>query len=166
MQLDIDYVINDDNWKKYINEADINIFISRIFDTIVDILEYKLNKKNIIELSITFTNDREIKEINKNYRGIDKTTNVLSFPLFEKEFLEIYKKSPYISLGDIMLSIETIENEAKEQSKTFNNHLIHLIVHSILHLFGFDHIKDIEADVMENLEIKVLEKLSIQNPYL
>lgn len=166
MQLDIDYVINDDNWKKYINEADVNIFISRIFDTVVDILGYKLNKKNTIELSITFTNDKEIKEINKNYRGVDKTTNVLSFPLFEKEFLKIYKKSPYISLGDIILSIETIENEAKEQNKTFNNHLIHLIVHSILHLFGFDHIKDIEADVMENLEIKVLEKLSIQNPYL
>ena len=166
MNLEVDYIINDDSWNNYINENDINDFISKIFNTTVGILEYKLNKRNVVELSITFTNDKEIQEINKNYRNVDKPTNVLSFPLFEKEFTKAYKTLPYISLGDIILSIETIKKESEEQNKTFNDHLTHLIVHSILHLFGFDHIEDKEADVMENLEIKILEKLSIQNPYL
>jgi probable rRNA maturation factor len=166
MRLEVDYVINDNSWNNYIDENSIDDFILKIFNTIINILEYKLNRKNTIELSITFTNDKEIQEINKNYRNVDKPTNVLSFPLFEKEFTKAYKALPYMSLGDIILSIETLKKESEEQNKTFKDHLTHLIVHSILHLFGFDHIKDEEADIMENLEIKILDKLSIQNPYL
>lgn len=165
MKVEIDYSINDNNWEKYLEEKNISNFVKNIFDNVVDVLRYNLNKKNTIELSVTFTNDKEIQDINKNYRNTDKPTNVLSFPLFEKEFLREYKSSPYISLGDIILSIETIERESMEQQKTFNEHLTHLIVHSILHLFGYDHIKDEDADVMENLEIQILKNLSIKNPY-
>ena len=165
MKLEIDYSINDENWGEYLKEEDISNFIKNIFDNVVNVLGYNLNRKNIIELSVTFTNDKEIQEINKNYRNTDKPTNVLSFPLFEKEFLREYKISPYISLGDIILSIETIERESIEQQKTFNEHLTHLIVHSMLHLFGYDHIKDEDADAMENLEIQILKNLSIKNPY-
>ena len=165
MNLDIDYTINDNRWLDILPEEKINNFIENIFNNVVKILEYKLNKKNTIELSITFTNDEEIQKINSEYRGIDKPTNVLSFPLFEKEFLKEYQKSPYIGLGDIILSIDTLQKEAKEQDKDFNEHLTHLIVHSLLHLFGYDHIKDDEAEVMENLEAKILNEMNIANPY-
>lgn len=166
MKLEIDYLIEDKSWEKYLNEDNIENYVLNIFNKVIYTLKYNLNRKNTIEISITLTNDKKIQEINKNYRNIEKPTNVLSFPLFEKEFIKEYKVLPYISLGDIILSIETIEREAIEQNKTFNNHLTHLIVHSMLHLFGFDHINSKDAEVMENLEIEILKNLSIDNPYL
>lgn len=165
MKLEIDYSINDNLWLDFIKENEIEKYISNIFHKVIEVLEYKLNKKNTIELSITFTNDEEIKEINKNYRQKDSATNVLSFPLFEKEFLNEYNKSPYVALGDVVLSLNTIEKEAKEQNKSFNDHLTHLLIHSLLHLFGYDHIKDSDAEKMEEIEVKILENINIENPY-
>lgn len=166
MNLEIDYIIENESWYKYIQEEKIDDFIKNIFIKTIEELKYNLNKKHIIEISITFSDDDKIKKINHEYRNINTATNVLSFPLFENEFLKEYNINPYISLGDIILSVETLEKEALEQNKTFNTHLVHLIVHSFLHLFGFDHLKENEAEIMENLEINILEKLNIQNPYL
>ena len=165
MKLEIDYNIEEQNWHKYLDFAKFNDFIQNIFNITIAELGYILNKKNMIELSITLTNDINIQKINCEYRGVNKPTNVLSFPLFEREFLKEYNKSKYICLGDIILSIETIINEASGQNKDFINHLTHLIVHSLLHLFGFDHIEEEDADLMEGLEIRILEKLNIKNPY-
>ena len=165
MRLEVNYNIEDNRWNEYLNFNEFDKFIENIFNATINELKYVLNKKNTIELSITLTNDKNIRKINCEYRGIDKPTNVLSFPLFENEFLKEYNKSKYISLGDIILSIETVIAEANEQNKTFIEHLIHLVVHSILHLFGYDHINDDEANIMEGLEIKILEKLNIKNPY-
>ena len=165
MKLEVNYNIEDNRWNEYLNFNEFDKFIENIFNATINELKYVLNKKNTIELSITLTNDENIRKINCEYRWIDKPTNVLSFPLFENEFLREYNKSKYISLGDIILSIETVIAEANEQNKTFIEHLTHLIVHSILHLFGYDHINDDEANIMEGLEIKILEKLNIKNPY-
>ena len=121
------------------------------------------------EINILLTDDTRIHELNKSHRGIDKPTNVLSFPSFEPH--EIFSVNigneslePMV-LGDIALSYETIQKESLAQNKTFDHHLIHLAIHGVLHLLGFDHEKDEDATVMESLEVKILSSLKIPNPY-
>lgn len=105
--------------------------------------------------------DAEVRELNKNFRGKDKPTNVLSFPA-DADMQE--PDAPYY-LGDIVFGLETVQAEAQAQKKTFEDHLKHLAIHGLLHLYGYDHIHDAEADVMETLEINILKALNISNPY-
>ncbi len=106
------------------------------------------------EITVVLADDAFVRGLNRDYRGKDKPTNVLSFP------------GDIPHLGDIVLARETIEREAKEQGKTFRDHAAHLLVHGTLHLLGYDHMKAKEAEIMEALEIKILNKLAISNPYL
>ena len=115
-----------------------------------------INKKNYV--SVLFAGDKKITELNSRFRKINLPTNVLSFP----SYVEINKQ---IFLGDIIFSAETINKEAKREKKSCNNHLIHLFIHGILHLLGYDHQTDDNAKVMESLEIKILKTLDIDNPY-
>lgn len=121
------------------------------------------------EINILLTDNAKIQGLNKQYRGIDKPTNVLSFPSFEPEEifeLKAGKEFPEpIVLGDIAFAYETIQKESSDQNKPFDHHLIHLAVHGVLHLLGFDHEKDDDAIEMESLEIKILSSLTIPNPY-
>ena len=162
----LEYTIKDKKWLDFLKQINITNYFKNIFNKTITTLEYKIPSKKIIEISITFTGDEAIKKINKEFRNCDKSTNVLSFPTYEKEFLTILKYEDYLPIGDIILSFETIERESKEQNKAFENHLTHLIIHSLLHLFGFDHIQDEDANIMENLEINILKQLNIDNPYL
>lgn len=111
------------------------------------------------ELLIRFVDPAEIQQLNKIYRHQDKTTNVLSFP--SDLPIEIDEEI----LGDVVICNEIVAKEAKMQQKTFNNHLIHMAIHGTLHLLGFDHIEGSEAEKMESLEVEILEKLQIDNPY-
>jgi probable rRNA maturation factor len=143
--------------------------------------ELNLNHYNV-EICLLFTDDDEIRILNKTYRGVDKSTNVLSFPSnavletahddgSSSYFTDLYENEEddcccnICVLGSIVLAYETIEHEAKSQQKTMEDHLHHLIVHSVLHLLGYDHESDQEAEQMESLEIKILDKLHIANPY-
>lgn len=113
------------------------------------------------ELSVVFTSDAEIRSINNRWRHIDKATNVLSFPAFAIKA----GQKPGPMLGDIILARETVEREAVEQGKPFHNHLIHLLVHGLLHLLGYDHENDEDAEIMERLERQIVHSLAIPDPY-
>ena len=121
------------------------------------------------EINILLTNNDKIQDLNKKYRGINEPTNVLSFPSFEPEEIFNLKAAKGLSepivLGDIALAYETIQEESSNQNKPFDHHLIHLTIHGVLHLLGFDHEKDEDAVEMESLEIKILSSLIIPNPY-
>ncbi|MGH1397703.1 MAG: rRNA maturation RNase YbeY [Alphaproteobacteria bacterium] len=109
------------------------------------------------ELSIVLADDAFVRDLNKRYRDKDKPTNVLSFPQDTPP--------PNNMLGDIVLAFETVEREAAEQDKGFAAHFTHLLVHGVLHLLGYDHISDDEAQEMEALEIEILDGLGVENPY-
>ena len=113
------------------------------------------------ELSLVFTGDADMQEINRQWRGIDKPTNVLSFPAMPVR--PGHKPGPM--LGDIVLARETILREAAEQEKDAGEHLTHLLVHGFLHLLGYDHIEDEDAEAMETLETAILSRLGIADPY-
>ena len=113
----------------------------------------ELETPKLGELSLAFINDAEIQTLNRDYRGKDRPTNVLSFP----------QTGPL--LGDIILARETVEREAQEKNISFEAHLTHLIIHGWLHLQGYDHETDATAQEMEAIEIAALGKLGIDNPY-
>ncbi len=124
--------------------------------------------KATVEISILFTDDANIKILNREYRNQNKTTNVLSFPdteISKSALDETAKLGESLFLGDIILARETIFTEAVDQHKSIPDHLSHMLVHSLLHLAGYDHIDDDEAEEMEALEIKILAELNISNPY-
>ena len=114
-----------------------------------------------VEVSIVFTSDEEIRAINAEWRGKDKPTNVLSFPAFPIA----PGKMPGPMLGDIVLARETVEREAAELDKSFHAHLTHLLAHGFLHLFGYDHMENDEAERMEATETRILAKLGLSDPY-
>ena len=119
------------------------------------------NEENLDKCSINLklVDNEEITELNKIYRNKNKPTNVLSFTN------EDISKSRTNELGDIAISFEFVEQESKEQNKKFNDHVIHMFIHGIYHILGFDHENDSMADAMEEKEILLLEKLQIKNPY-
>jgi probable rRNA maturation factor len=110
------------------------------------------------ELAIVLTDDSAIRQLNRLWRGIDAATNVLSFP--SKRAAD---EPPH--LGDIVLAYETIAREAGAEGKPFAHHLAHLTVHGFLHLVGYDHDKDADAEAMEQTERKILRRLNIPDPY-
>jgi len=112
-----------------------------------------------IEQLIRIVNQDEIKMLNKQYRNKDCSTNILSFPAEQYDFLD------YDCLGDLVVCADVVAKEAKEQNKNLNDHWAHLIIHGMLHLQGFDHIEENEAVTMEALEIKILETMGVSNPY-
>jgi probable rRNA maturation factor len=116
------------------------------------------------ELAIMLTDDRGIRTLNQNWRGIDKSTNVLSFPALQPTGPAGPDDAPRM-LGDIAIAYETARKEADEEAKPFDHHLSHLAVHGFLHLIGYDHENDAGADAMEGLEREILAQLGIPDPY-
>jgi len=119
-------------------------------------------------VSLLFTSDAEVHTLNREWRQRDKPTNVLSFPMLEREELEDMGagSGPPVMLGDIALAYETCAREAAEKGITLEAHAAHLIVHGLLHLAGHDHVEsDEQAEAMEALETRILAKLGIADPY-
>lgn len=121
----------------------------------------------LVEIAVRLTDDAEVQTLNRDFRGKDKPTNVLSFPQVQDDLLEGLANSDdgEILLGDIVLARETCAREAEEKAISIADHATHLIVHGTLHLVGYDHGDDASAGAMEALEVKALASLGIANPY-
>lgn len=117
--------------------------------------------------SMLFTTDEEVHSLNREWRGKDKPTNVLSFPMLERDdLLALTPEGPPEMLGDLALAYETCAREAAEKGIALEDHATHLIVHGLLHLAGHDHVdSDEQAEAMEALEIAALAKMGIPDPY-
>ncbi len=111
------------------------------------------------ELTVRIVTAEEIQGLNRNYRHKDKPTNVLSFPFEKIDGIDL----PL--LGDVVICAAVVAHEAQQQNKPLFDHWAHMVVHGVLHLLGYDHIDEVEAEEMETLEINVLQGLDINNPY-
>ena len=112
------------------------------------------------EISVLFCDDNRMSELNARWRGINKPTNVLSFPAAVNEIIHGHR-----ILGDIAIAFETCRVEAESYNIDFENHVKHMLVHGFLHLLGYDHETEEDANKMEALEVAILSGLKIQNPY-
>ncbi|MER5171328.1 rRNA maturation RNase YbeY [Thioclava sp. GXIMD2076] len=164
MQIDID--IDDSRWADLELEA-----LCKTAGALV--CEALGLEADLCELSVLGCDDARIRELNAEFREKDKATNVLSWPAEERgaeedgEVPALPEPDMFgaITLGDLALAYETCIREATEQQKSAKDHILHLIIHGILHLLGYDHVRDGDAGLMEALEIRILEKQGIANPY-
>lgn len=148
--LELDLQIATKATQRLPSEADFRLWVEKALPTLGE--EF--------EVTIRIVDEEESHALNHEYRGKDKPTNVLSFPFEAPPGLEL----PL--LGDLVICTQIVEKEAKEQDKELLHHWAHMTIHGILHLRGYDHINDDEADEMELIETQLLASLSISDPYL
>lgn len=162
--------IADDNWFK---SVDFDVFKTAeelkdlTFNYVADNVEHELLQQNKdFILNVCLSNNNEVQRLNREFRHIDNPTNVLSFAnLDDDSFWDSLDNEPEIELGDIIIAFETLQNEAAIKNITIYAHFCHLLVHGFLHILGFDHQEDDEAEAMETLETEILAAFSIENPY-
>jgi len=122
----------------------------------------------VIEVAVRLTSDEEVRTLNRQYRDKDKPTNVLSFPMVQPDLLETVTQNSddgEVILGDIVLAHDVCAAEAAERAISVEDHATHLIVHGVLHLLGYDHMGDAEAEAMEEMERAALDQLGLHDPY-
>lgn len=167
----IEIIVEDGIWQEYANVRD---DAQKIFTLVLDYLQQhsawakfdgtKYDKP--ININLVLANADEVHQLNKDFRNIDKTTNVLSFANIDSpDFNTEAETSDVIELGDIIIAYEVLSQEAEIKQIPIAHHFAHLLVHGILHLMGYDHQEDTEAEIMEELEIKILALMNIDNPY-
>lgn len=161
--------IEDEGWNSALPDAE------KISDTVMETvfsyvsrhhdLSFLPADKEII-ISLCLSNDENVHRLNREFRGIDKSTNVLSFAnIDDPDFTADCQNYDEIELGDIIIALETMKREAAEKGISFADHYCHLLTHGFLHILGFDHQEDEEAEYMEGFEINILHALNIANPY-
>lgn len=166
MTKSVEVIVEDEGWKEIDGYSDWNKSLDVLFQETKK-KKYQGNKRCWIGLLLT--DDARIKILNRNFRNINEPTNVLSFPEYEAELLDkidMTAETAEIFLGDIAMSQTQIMRECKEYGLKFFDRCSHLLVHGILHLFGEDHLEPKEQREMESMEIDILEKFGISNPYV
>lgn len=168
---ELNVIFDDSRWKQKLPEAE-NL-CGRVHNAVIRFIRREessallgANQRPVVNLSLG--NDEIVHRLNREFRGIDRPTNVLSFAnIDDPDFsLSAQSESPdFLELGDIIIALETVEREAETQNIAFRDHFCHLLVHGLLHLLGYDHQEDAKAEHMENLEIRILQQLNIKNPY-
>jgi probable rRNA maturation factor len=143
------------------SEPDSEAVIDRAIRTAAEMVDAGIGEA---ELAVMLTDDDGIRTLNANWRGIDKPTNVLSFPALPPTGGSGPDEAPRM-LGDIAIAYQTTRAEADDEQKPFDHHLSHLAVHGFLHLLGYDHEEDADAEAMETLETEILAQLGIPDPY-
>ena len=124
--------------------------------------EEGLNGKKLY-INVVLTNPKNIRKINNEFRNIDKETDVLSFPMFEKDELEKIDEANEDILGDIVISIERVKEQAEEYEHSFERELSYMVVHGFYHIIGYDHIEESDKKIMRAKEENILKKLNILN---
>ncbi|MDB5553181.1 MAG: Metal-dependent hydrolase YbeY, involved in rRNA and/or ribosome maturation and assembly [Rhizobium sp.] len=160
-RLDIQLSVESGGWP---DEDTLNGFAARVLEHTAGFLAANTGQPfpgSVVEISLVFTSDDDIRTVNEAWRGQDKPTNVLSFPAFPLA----PGGQPGPMLGDIIMAEETLRREALDLGIPFDDHLTHLLVHGFLHLFGYDHMTDEEAAVMEGLETRILAEMGLADPY-
>jgi probable rRNA maturation factor len=162
----IETEVLDEGWSPAI---DWEALAARAVSAAIKITPYaSLNDAKVtFEIAVRLTTDAEVYGLNKMYRDKDQATNILSFPMFGAAELAglLESRDPLVLLGDLALAKETCQAEALAKEITLDAHVTHLIVHGVLHLLGYDHMGDADADAMEDLERKALATLGFADPY-
>jgi probable rRNA maturation factor len=154
----IDLVVDSDLWTA---SPEAEATIRRAIAAAADVAAAEAATDKEGEVCVVLTDDATVRELNRNWRGLDKATNVLSFPAAAPPGAE----GPAHHLGDVVIAYETMVREADTDQKLFLHHLSHLTVHGYLHLLGYDHESDAEAEAMEELERRILARLDVPDPY-
>lgn len=165
MKVKLNIISKDKNFKT--EAAKFKKISNKIYKDFLDYFKFTSEAK-LIELSALLTDDNEIKELNHKFRGKNKATNVLSFPnqvIKEGKISDLVIEEGYLYLGDIAFSLETMAKEAQLENKKLIDHYSHLMIHSLLHLIGFDHKKHEDAIQMQQLEIALLSRIGVKSPY-
>lgn len=182
MDITVDITQEDERWELLAAEAGVHPLEEWISDTVRRTLMHVKQAGNaaisalppMIEISVVLASDETVRVLNRDYRGKDKPTNVLSFPLIDEWqqdgatpllHFPAGEQAPALALGDIVLAYQVIREEAQAQKKAWPDHVRHLLVHSMLHLLGYDHEDEHEAEEMEETEIAILRAFGIENPY-
>lgn len=155
--VDLDVIVEDPRW------SDALAGLSELADIAVSAALEGAEESGSVELSVVLADDATVQTLNRDYRGKDAPTNVLSFAVRDSgQPLPDGMAEP---LGDLILAYETMVWEAAEQGKPLRDHFCHLLVHGVLHLLGYDHEEDAEAAEMERLEVEILARLGVPDPY-
>ncbi|MEZ8834837.1 rRNA maturation RNase YbeY [Vibrio cyclitrophicus] len=150
MSIELDLQLAVENEQGLPTEQDIQLWLNK---TIPQFQEYA-------ELTVRIVDTQESHQLNHEYRGKDKPTNVLSFPFEAPPGIELDL------LGDLIICRQVVEKEAEEQNKPLLAHWAHMVVHGSLHLLGYDHIEDDEAEEMESLETEIMQTMGFEDPYI
>lgn len=163
----INLSIEDERWTAAI--ADVAAVVEKVKDAVINRVSGEVDfllPDRQFSLNLCLSNDEEVHHLNKEFRKMDKPTNVLSFASVDDEaFDEMLASGAEVELGDVIVAFETMEREAKETDVLFCEHFCHLWAHGMLHILGYDHIEPEDRAEMEQREIDILEKLKIANPY-
>jgi probable rRNA maturation factor len=159
--IDIIVQIDCTAWENWYTDVEWSSFFTTLSQ---NVMEY-FSIEQPLEISVVLSDDGYVQDLNSTYRSKAESTNVLSFPQSYIDDIQQDDPTEVVLLGDIVMSYTTIQTEVKDQQKLFMDHVTHLFIHSILHLLGFDHVEDTAAEEMEALEVLLLKKMNIQNPY-